>query len=99
MSFCRRCGKCCHIKREWIRGELINSDPCPYLAHWEGVATCMIYNNRPDICERYFCEEQPLTPNKKWNSKGLVAELRKLADEKNRTDSRQNSKENTTGPS
>jgi len=74
---CKRCGQCCHFEREWVDGKIVNFDPCPFLSFdGSGLASCEIYDERPFVCEYYFCERQPLTPDKQWDSKGLKTELK-----------------------
>ena len=48
MSDCKRCGRCCMHMHSDDTGM-----PCEFLLVEGGMATCLIHDNKPEVCRRY----------------------------------------------
>ena len=48
---CKRCGQCCK-RRVVADGEIVEV-ACDFLYYENGIAYCMIYDERPEECRRY----------------------------------------------
>ncbi len=48
MSECKRCGRCCLHMHSDDTGM-----PCESLLVEDGIATCLIQANKPEVCKRY----------------------------------------------
>ena len=76
---CKRCGNCCYLDQEWDGEKVVRTNPCPYLKFdSNNVATCIIYNERPEICRFFSCDTDVFSRRPdltKWNSKGVRQEL------------------------
>ena len=56
---CIRCGLCCYLHREFRLEKKVFSNPCEHLSHVNGIPTCDIYEDRPQLCRDYFCMDNP----------------------------------------